>query len=612
MSMTFSEAVQPTRSEKITLVTMRAESRSKIFTVHSGSIYYKDVNYFVSSIKNSGTALTEVSSLASVVAGSFYYSITTKRVYFRLSDSSNPLNGDVSIVYKLFFSNAPLILPHNLTTGEQIEWLPYIESVGSIGQKLDEESTGVILESQSNITMINSEGFFDEIFDTLIWENKQVEFYSWLPLTPITQAQKIFDGVVESKDYSSSSVSFGVKDFVYRLRDFVNLPLFTSYDGKLTPSLLDTPKRRIYGQVKQLRCPCLDNKLNGITLTGMASISAESTTLNGFGTSFLTQLAPGDEIIMMSGEDEYKLGVESVISNTEATINNAPELNLITQTVVNNPGREYRTTNRRWHVSGHKLREVTCEILDVISNNRFQVDSVQDIFPNDRLLINGDLVSVRRISGDVIVTKSAVSPTPSNGDTLKKLPIQNVYFGKKELIYERDWDYTNTTQCIIDIDPLAEFNIAQQRLVGVNLTFTNLSRTITTSSTIDLRTLIGPNDWVKKNTIVSGQGDWYEVLSVKEQEITLRTAYTGSTATTTALYKAIDHINDSSLITVNCLGMEVSGSWMKTPSDTVRHLLLNDAGFASVNEPSFSDAKSDCDYILSVIIQSHLSQSRQQ
>jgi hypothetical protein len=47
--------------------------------------------------------------------------------------------------------------------------------------------------------------------------------------------------------------------------------------------------------------------------------------------------------------------------------------------------------------------------------------------------------------------------------------------------------------------------------------------------------------------------------------------------------------------------MERSGSWVKTPSDVVRDVLLNDAGFLSVNEASFTQAKADCNYIVSIV-----------
>lgn len=599
--MTFEEAALLPRSEKITLVTMLAEAGAKLFDVYAGSIYSRNVDCHVDLIKQDGDELESVASIGLVVEGKFFYSFTERKVYFELNGSISPLDSDVSIVYKFHFSDAPVILPNDLSSGEPIEWLPYLTNIGSVGQRLDDESTGIVLESSSSVNLIN-DGLFDDTFDVLVWENKTVEFYSWFPITPITESRKIFEGVVESKDYESQAVSFKVKDFVYRLRDFVNLDLFSDSDGSLAPSLLATPKRRVYGQVKQMKCAGLDNVLDGLTLNGTGTILAGELVLNGTGTSFFTQLSPGDELIFVVQGIELKFGVESIQSDIQATLNKEPELSIVNATIKNNPNAQYRQSNRRWHIAGHKLREPVATITNVIANNRFEVDTTEDIFSGDKVLIGTDLISVRRVSGNEIVTQNAVSPLPVISDTLTKLPIQNVYFGSRELVYARDWTYLNTTEAIIEISELAEFNITQEKSLGVPVTFTNGSRSITTVSTVDFRSILKASDWLRKNSIVSGEGDYYEILEVKEQEIILRTVYTGSTATTTSLVKAVDYINDDSLITCSCLGLEVDGQWIKTPSDVVRHLILNDAGFGSVVEPSFEKAKADCDYIVSIVL----------
>lgn len=599
--MLFEEASNLPRSEKVTLVTMLAEGRAKLFSLHSGFIYSRSVDYHVNSVKQDGDELISVLSIGALSAGEFYYSFTEKKVYVWLTGNVNPLNSDIGIVYKFHFSNAPLVLPHDLLTGDPIEWMPFIQSIGSVGQRLDDESTGIVLESSSSVTLIN-DGLFDDIFDVLIWENKAVEFYTWLPVTPLSEAQKIFEGVVETKDYDSQIVNFKVKDFVYRLRDFVDLELFSTSDGSLSPSLLDTPKRRVYGQVKQMRCAGVSKVLDGITLTGTGYILAGETFITGTGTLFFSELSPGDELIFTVNNEEIKLGIESVVSNTVANLNGTPELSIVNSLIKNNPSAAYRQSNRIWHVAGHKLRQPIATITSVIANNRFEVDSTEDIFSGDKVLIGTDLITVRRVSGNEIVTQNAVSPTPIITDTLEKLAIQKVFFGPKELVYLRDWEFTNTTEAIIQIDPLAEFNITQEKSLGLSVTFTNGSRSVTTVSTVDFRSILKANDWIRKNSIVSGEGDFYEILEVKEQEILLRNLYTGSTATTTAKIKKVEYINDDSIITCDCLGYEEAGLWLKTPSDVVRHLILNDAGFDAVNETSFTKAKADCDYIVSIVL----------
>lgn len=603
--MTFEQASLLTSSEKITLVKIESLQLVKLFTLHAGSIYYRDVDFFVNDVKENGTSLTKVNSLGSVVAGSFYYSTTEKRVYVQTTTSNNPKLNEMALVYTHFFSNAPYNLPFDLISGETVEWLACINSVGSVGQQLDDENTGIVLESSSTIDLINSDGYFDEIFDTHIWENKNVSFYAWFKETAITEAQKIFEGNIESKDFSSEKITFKVKDFVYKLRTLLNLPSFTTSDeisGKITDSILGTPKRRVYGQAKQMRAIPISNILDGFPLTGTMSTTSGSTTLTGVGTSFLSELSPNDEITFSWSGTTYKYGIDSVTSNTVAVLNKTSDVTSVAVSAINSPEIPFRNRNRYWHVTGHKLREPTTTISTIVSNNRFILADVTDLFADDNILINGSFVQIRRISGNEVVTKTSVSPSPNVGDTVKKLPIQNVYFGTKEYTYGSDWTYTNSTECIIQFNSLAEFNNTQERSFTVNVTFTNGSNSVTTTATTDFRTFVKPRDWIKKNSIVSGEGDWYEVLEVKEQSLKLRSNYTGTTATTSALLKPINYISDDSLITVNCLGMEDSGVWIKTPARSVRHLLLNDANFPSVNESSFTQADADCEYIVSVIL----------
>jgi len=599
---TFEEAALLTRSEKVTLVTCQAEHLVKLFTLHSGSIYKRSVNHFVESVKVSGQAMTKVSSLGAVVSGTYYHDIKNKTIYLFCVGGVNPKTLEMSFTYKLFFSNAPLNLPYDLASGEVVEWLPYLTSIGSVGQQLDSESTGVVLESSSSIDFINT-GFFDEIFDTFIFENKTVSFYSWFTETPVTEARRVFEGVIDSKDYGISSVKFNVKDFVFKLRDKVNLGVFTALDGTIQDSLIDTPKRRIYGQVKQVKTAGVSNILESFPLTGTATVLIATNTLAGVGTLFLSQVSVGDELIFTVESVVYKFGVESISSNTALVLNKVAETNIISQAIRNNPKIPYRFYNRSWHVAGHALRQPTTTITTVKANNRFIVASTEDIFAGDQVEINGDLVTVRRISGSEIVTQNAIAPTPSAGDTFIKLAIQNVFFGNRELIFNRDWTFINLAEAIITLEPLAEFNITQEKLAGVSITFTSSTSTLSTTATVDFRSILKPRDWIRKNSIISGENTWHEILDVKEQSIILRSNYTGTTATTTALIKAVDYIQDDSLITCNCLGFEdASGAWLKTPSDVVKHLVVNDAGFSSINAPSFEKAKADCDYVVSLVI----------
>ena len=604
--MNFAEASQLTSSEKITLVTIESAKASKIFVFSASTgpvgTYFLDVSYFVSGVTINDTKLVAGSAFDTLTYNQFFFDAPQKKLYFAFATA--PSQADVIIFYKHFFSNKPLILASELTSGTIVEWLPYILSIGSIGQQLDDENKGIVLESSSSIDLINDQ-FFDNLYDTHIWENKKVTFYAWFNGTDISEAKKIFEGVIDSKDYSNTKVVFKVKDFIFKLRNIINLPLFTPFSLGIPDSLLGTPQRRIYGQVKQMQLAGVNNLLDGYIAEGVFSIANGSAILTGSIFSFLLyELSPGDEITFSFLGTEYKYGIESVDSDFQATLNKISEIEVYGVEIKVSPAIPFYYSNRVWNVAGHKLTEPSGLITSIISENRFLVDNYDAIFPGDRLIfLDGSTSVIRRLVGNEIVLET-VPPTPLvNGTEFKKIAIQKLFFGNKELIYDRDWGDVITTESFVVIRRDAEFNVAQEKSLGVNVIFTNGSRTITTSSVVDLRTILRSRDFIKKNSIVSGEGEWYEILEVKEQTIVIRSPYSGTTATTSALIKNIDYIQDDSLITCDCLGMQdSSGKWIKTPSDAVKHLVTYDAGFTAINTASFSLAKDKCDYILSIVI----------
>lgn len=583
---TYGQASQLTRSEKVTLVTMEAVERVKLFT-STGADWSRVVSYFVVGVKDGDTIIND-----------WDFSPTTMTL--KIIGGVNPINRNIILVYRFFFSNAPLILPYDLDSGAAVEWQPYVSSTGSIGQQLDDENTGIVLESSSSIDFINSDGYFDSIYDKLIWENQSVKIYSWFPSIPINEHVQLFDGALDSKSFSESKVQFKVKDFVFKLKNVLNLGSFSNTDGIILPSLLDTPKRRIYGQVDNVKCISLDATLQGYLITGLLTISFGSQTLTGSGTSFLSELSVEDEIITEFNGEEVKFGIQSIESNTSLTIGKISEFNFVSKAMSVSPKISYRGKNRTWHVAGHQLRSPSASIILSVTNNAFLLYEPKDFFNDDEIVINGQQARIRRMSGDNLITNSTIIPTPVFGDVVYKRPVQKVFFEKRELVYGRDYTIENYAEAKIIIDPLAEFNSFPQRLLGVNLTMTNGSRTMTTSSVVDFRSILYPRDWIRSSNI--GEADWYEILQVKEQQLILRTPFLGATATKAALIKNVEYINENSLITVSCLGMEYEYKWVKTASDAVRHLVKNDAGFTSVNEDSFEKANSDCDYILSMVI----------
>jgi len=597
--MAFEEELKKTRSEKISLVTIEAKKPVKLFTLHSGSVYKKTVDRFVSGVLYNGTRMVEATSIGGVTSEKYYYSNETNEVY--IFSSNNPSLNNVTLVYKFFLSNSPVILPHDLSSGFEIEWLPLITSISDIGQQLDEENTGIALETKSSIRLMNNDGFFDETFDTLIWEDGNVDFWYWFPTLPPSNAKKVFSGVIENKSFTTSEISFNIKDFVFKIRAPLNLGEFSDSDGRIKPSIIGKPKRRLYGRADKLKMVGIDNTLNGYPMTGTVSCGADSVIMTGTDTVFLSEVSPEDELIFVIDGEQYKTKVQTVDTDTQITLSSEAGVNILNEVPLNKPKVAYRGSNRKWHVTGHRLREPLTQITSVISDNRFIIANSLDILPGDLVIINSSQATIKRVVGNEIVLTTNIT-TPSIGSFVTRPPIIAVYFGASKLTYQRDWTYSNGTECKVEINNLAEFNITKPSFLNNSMLFTNGSDEVSTTDVLDLRSIIKPRDWIRRNNITTGLGDWYEILQVNEQSVRLRTPYAGTTGTDTAYYKSVEYINDDSIMTCDCYGMEVSGQWINTAAKSVKNIIEVDCGFTNVNHASFSEASDDCNFIVSVAI----------
>lgn len=603
MTNVYSDYANKTRSSKLLLCHVEAKQRLSVFTLDSGTIYKKSVDYFVVNVDEDGTALTEASS-AVLNTGEFYYDAVNGELYVNTTDDTDPKTHNMVITYRLFFSNMPIDLPYDLSSGVDVHYEGRLTRNSPINKQLDDEQIGIVLETNSSFSFENRDGYFDDFFDTLIFENNNVSLYSWSEILPLSEKKKLFSGIIKNKTFSESSVSLSCKDSVYSLRKPLSSENFTTSDGDVPERYLYKPKRKIFGQHEQLRCTPVDSILDGYTLTGTASGSSGSAIITGSGTSFLDECSPEDDIFYDDGNQVYRFGIASVDTDTQLTLTEALEIN-ISGTITNNPKLPWRKKNRNWHIAGHKLRAPSTTISYATSSRRFNLTDETDFLDGDLISIAGTNVFIGTISGD-FVTLSAAFPSgiPTIGASVTKNPLRRAFLDGREVFIDRDWSVSNTaTDCILQLDALSEFNIAQAVDISLTVDFTASSRSITINGA-DYTSQLSPRDWIRSDDIT--HTTWYEVLSVTYDDATgdttvlIRTAYAGSTLSTNAQKKNVDVIDDQSIITVNCVGMEnTSGEWIKTASDAVKELISTDAALSNINTTAFSEADTDAPYILS-------------
>ena len=600
MTRNYNDFASKTRSSKLVLCHVEPVQRVSVFTNTAGSIYKKAVNHVVISVTEDGTNLTEASS-ASVTTGEWYYDNLTGEVYINCTDDLDPKTHTIKLTYRLFFSNRSIDLPYDLASGFEVHYDGRVLSNSPIRKELDEEQIGVVLETATTIKLENTDGYFDDLYDVLIFENKDIKIYSWSEIIPLSENQKLFDGQIQNKTFSETSIGFSCKDFTYKLREPVSHENFDVSDGTIPEQYLYTPKRRLFGQLKQLQCVPIDSTLSGFPLTGtMTVVESSKTIVTGVGTSFLSEASPKDELIYTRNNIEYRGAIATVDSDTQITMDDDYPISFENSSAVINPKVPYRKKNRRWHIAGHKLRAPSATIDATEQANRFSVDDASEFFAGDLVTVNDEAAVIRRVSGNNIVLRTNLQAgEPSVSELLEKNPVSKVYANGREAIIYRDYEIeNNTNDAVLVFGDDFEFNIAPINSLTTSLTFTNGSRTINVSSG-DPRGEISVRDWIQSGNI--SHQTWYEVLRVTENQVFIRTAYIGSTGTSTGKVRNVNVVDDDTIVTVDCVGQDRSNKWIKTASDAVLDLIENDSSLSNVDAASFSQAAIDSSAVLSYV-----------
>jgi hypothetical protein len=543
----FSKFQNAAVSEKIGLCIVEASKRLMGWALHSGSIY-KLTSFehsVVMSITDSGTAYASVGSIAACTAGKYYLDRQNRTLYLRASDSSNPNSRFLACVFRLFFATAPVRLPWDLGTGFDVEWLPMLLSNSKFGVGIDNQNqVGVAIEGSGDIQFVNQLSYWQPRFDKFYFENQNVLLYTWNRELLPSQALLIYHGRIQGKTWTDKDVKFQVKDLISELRNPVPLTTLGTIVGARIPDNMSIArKRRIYGKLAGFRPTNIDQVLSGYPLTGTISILAGGTTATGTGTSFLTQLMPGDTL-SFDGSTATAT-VKAVNSATSIDLADAfSGSQLVSVNFYVTPARAKRYTNRNFIVSGHALSEPVPTVTRLAGLAYIEVSSNRDIEEGDLLYINGEVTSVKRTaSGNAILLNTNLQTPATVGTVVKRPAIWNVYLNDRLLTVTRDYTYSAALGTLT-LTQLAEFNIAPSMLVAGTFAFVNGSRSVAGSGAAAFQSTIKPGDWIKAHA----QADWFEVLSVdSDTALTLVSAATYS-ATSSADLKSPDYYEEDSVI----------------------------------------------------------------
>jgi len=573
--MNYSDFQLTPQSEKIGLVVLHNSILARGWTLNSGTIYKLPLTRVVYSVEDSGVSLISVSSLGGVVANTYYWDRQAGILYVRTSDSVNPNTKFVVIECQFFFSNVSIHLPHDLASGFDVNWRGLLNGTSDFGFELDNQNQfGLALEGSGSVNFVNDKDFWSPVYDKLTFENKKCLVYSYSRNLPITEAKLLYRGVVEKKSWSDNSVKLTLKDALNEIR--ANVPCDNLEDllgARVSELDLLTKQRKIYGRVWGHVPSNIDSLVNKTyPLTGTATATSASATVSGVGTSFLSELNPGDRIVFSFDATEYT--IESIANNTTLELSEEYEGGSDSGSIEVIPEISKRYMNRIHLVAGHSLKQPSTTVSASNSLRFVDVVNSSDFRADDRITVGSESTRILRVSGNRIFFSPFLVTPPLVGAVITRIAVSDVYLDDKTLVYNRDYT-VNATDAKININPLAEFNIAQVRSITGLVTFTNASRTVTGLGTIfDME--LRPSDWVR----AVGHADYFEVLSIDSPfQITLKSVST-YTDTASARYKSPNYYTEGkSVLSCDCLGKTIngltSGSLILTASDIVKDVLLS-------------------------------------
>ena len=594
---TYSDYQALVSSEKCALGIFEATVRAANWSVYSGSVYRAALSVQKCvSVTQSGTALTEVASVAAITsAGKWYYDRQAGYLYAWCSASANPDAVFMSVLHRYYFSNLPATAPHDLSTGYEVYWLPLLDGGSEFTFEIEnsKQLLGVGIASASGIKLLNDRAFWDPIYDFVTFESQGVWIYSWNRQLPITEAKLIYRGKVTKRTYSDGGVSFELRNYLDDLRAPVSLTTMDQYGGAhLTDALKAAYQRRVYGYVNGHVPTPIDQYSNtaGWTITGTLTALNGSTAVTGSGTNFLGELSPGDDILI--GTAGTKVRIETVTDNTNLVLTESfAQDSQIATTASVIPSSPKSYINRRFLIAGHALSRPTITVTAVVDNSTFSVSSTAELLEGDILEYSGSQGTIRVLGDGLVKLETAFTGGPLPvGATLYRSSVGNVYLDGVKLTLTRDYTYDAST-ALLTLTSSAEFNVAPARGLTGTLTCTNGSRSVTGTGTL-FRTELKDYSWIR-----FGSGSWYEVLEVLDDtNLTLRTGVSASDAgpgqsgksRTPEIYR-----QGTSVLTCDVLGKaDGSGNFMRYAGSIAKDL-LQDAGLtANLDTSSFTTADS--------------------
>ena len=600
---TYNEFQEAVSSEKLLIAFIYPRQSITTWTSIGSNVWTKSVDHVVDNLYQGSTVITKQTSSSVDASNPFFYDITSNTCYY-YTTSTLPDDDNLIAEYKLFFSNAPINLSWDLgDTSEEVEYQPRLIKGVGFKSEIGSDQKGISVTGSGNIVLQNNDGHFDSLFDAMIWENKKVEIYSYNRNLAPSLAKIQYKGSIVNKSFNSDKVTFKIQDAIFKLDTKIDMELFDETDG-VNESFYGDAKRTIYGKVDGLLCRSIDQVGEGYTLTGTVSGTGASTTVTGSGTSFLTELAQNDEVII--NLEEYT--VQKVNSDTEFIISDSSGLvsTVSGESITSIPSISNPEFNRDFFVANHAVSQSNTTISSMVQLNRIIVADIEGFEVNDLIKVDGDSFTIFAISGNQIQLNINATSLYSTVSPVIKEPITKIYIDGKQIDIDDLSSITNVTDCSFTLNNKAEFRVTPNILEDdANYTFTAGSRTVVYSGSKELSNVLQERDWIK----AEGEADstYLRIVDIVGTDIRCSETWTGSTASSKKILKRQpSYISDDSPVSITATGKTKDGTstgiLIRTGADVVEDILTGLGLSLDINAASFTEASTDNNMRMSIAL----------
>jgi hypothetical protein len=292
------------------LVVMRPAVNLTSWTNVTGNINYSSFTWgYIVKVEVDGVELVQDNN-TSPTANKWYWDNLNKKLYLNYASISSHY---VVAYYELYYATVDFNWyrdPLDVNSG-QVYYEPYVVRSPSIKRLLSEIYYGYMPSQSTSITIGNPDGEFEKLLYDSSFYHKDIEVYHLLGDIDLANIKIVINGIGESIDYATDSITFSIVDRFDLFDKTYQAPYGT----------IDDPVRTVYGIVDELKLKVLDpseeqdptlnrqwrvchGPENDFDFTITQATSAVQTKVSLTSTFYINNLKPNDYITFNKGTPE--------------------------------------------------------------------------------------------------------------------------------------------------------------------------------------------------------------------------------------------------------------------------------------------------------------------